>query len=38
VGYGVDDLAVGAPVELVVEPLHTDADGTVRTIWRWKPT
>lgn len=37
-GYGVDDLAVGAPVELVVEPLHIDADGTVRTIWRWKPT
>ncbi|HET6665190.1 MAG TPA: OB-fold domain-containing protein [Acidimicrobiales bacterium] len=37
-GYGVDDLTVGAPVELVVEPLHTDADGTVRTIWRWKPT
>jgi hypothetical protein len=36
-GYGVDDLTVGAPVELVVEPLHTDGDGTVRTIWRWKP-
>jgi uncharacterized protein len=36
-GYGVDDLTVGAPVELVVEPLHTDEDGTVRTIWRWKP-
>jgi len=36
-GYGVDDLTVGAPVELVVEPLHTDDDGTVRTIWRWKP-
>jgi hypothetical protein len=37
-GYGVDDLTVGAPVVLVVEPLHTDDDGTVRTIWRWKPT
>ena len=36
-GYGVDDLAVGAPVELVVEPLYTDDDGTPRTIWRWKP-
>lgn len=36
-GYGVDDLTVGAPVELVVEPLYTDDDGTERTIWRWKP-
>lgn len=36
-GYGVDDLSVGAPVELVVEPLYTDDDGTARTIWRWKP-
>ena len=26
-GYGVDDLTVGAPVELVVEPLYTDDDG-----------
>jgi uncharacterized protein len=37
-GYGVDDLAVGAPVELVVETLYTDGDGVDRTIWRWKPT
>jgi hypothetical protein len=36
-GYGVDDLSVGAPVELVVEPLYADDDGTARTIWRWKP-
>jgi uncharacterized OB-fold protein len=36
-GYGVDDLAVGAPVELVVEQLYTDDEGTPRTIWRWKP-
>jgi uncharacterized OB-fold protein len=36
-GYGVDDLTVGAPVELVVEPLYTADDGTVRTVWRWKP-
>jgi uncharacterized OB-fold protein len=36
-GYGVADLTVGAPVELVVEPLYTDDDGTDRTIWRWKP-
>jgi uncharacterized OB-fold protein len=31
-GYGVDDLKVGAEVELVVEPL----DGEL-LIWRWKP-
>jgi uncharacterized OB-fold protein len=37
-GYGVDDLTVGAPVELVVETLYTDDDGVDRTIWRWKPT
>ena len=35
-GYGVADLSVGAEVELVVEPLYTDADGE-KTIWRWKP-
>lgn len=35
-GYGVADLRVGAPVELVVEPLYTDETGT-RTVWRWKP-
>jgi uncharacterized protein len=35
-GYGVADLTVGSPVELVVEPLYTDEVG-VRTIWRWKP-
>jgi hypothetical protein len=36
-GYGVDDLTVGAPVELVVEPLHVDDEGATRSIWRWKP-
>ena len=36
-GYGVDDLVVGAEVELVVEPLYTEDDGTVRTTWRWRP-
>jgi uncharacterized protein len=36
-GYGVDDLTVGAPVELVVETLYTDDEGVERTIWRWKP-
>ncbi|HUR15454.1 MAG TPA: OB-fold domain-containing protein [Mycobacteriales bacterium] len=35
-GFGVRDLAVGTEVELVVEPLYTDASGE-RTIWRWKP-
>lgn len=35
-GYGVADLKVGSPVELVVEPLYIDEVG-VRTIWRWKP-
>lgn len=35
-GYGVGDVRVGSEVELVVEPLYTDDDGT-RTIWRWKP-
>jgi len=36
-GYGVEDLAVGAEVELVVEPLYTDDDGVERTTWRWRP-
>lgn len=35
-GYGVADLSVGTPVELVVEPLYTDESGE-RTIWRWRP-
>jgi acetyl-CoA acetyltransferase/uncharacterized OB-fold protein len=32
-GYGVDDLRIGTPVELVVESLD---DST--SMWRWKPT
>jgi uncharacterized OB-fold protein len=36
-GYGVDDLTVGVSVELVVEPLYTDDEGTIRTLWRWRP-
>jgi hypothetical protein len=36
-GYGIDDLHLGAPVEVVVEPLYTDDDGIARTVWRWKP-
>lgn len=37
-GYGTDDLSIGAPVELVVEPLYTDADtDTTYLTWRWRP-
>ncbi len=35
-GYGVEDLSVGATVELVVEPLY-EADGVDHLIYRWKP-
>ncbi len=35
-GYGVDDLTVGAEVELVVEPLY-EIDGVSHLIYRWKP-
>lgn len=35
-GYGVDDLTVGASVELVVETLFED-DEHEYTIWKWKP-
>ena len=35
-GYGVQDVTVGSPVELVVEPVYSDGEGE-RTIWRWKP-
>jgi hypothetical protein len=35
-GYGVGDLAIGAPVELVVEPLDED-DDSVTLVWRWRP-
>jgi hypothetical protein len=36
-GVGVDDLRVGAPVELVVEPLY-EVDGVAHLVWRWRPT
>ncbi len=36
-GYSVDDLSVGAPVELVIEPLY-EIDGVQHLTWRWKPT
>ena len=35
-GYGVDDLKVGASVELVVEPLY-EIDGVEHLMYRWKP-
>ena len=35
-GYGCDDLAIGAPVELVVEPLY-EAGGTTYLTWKWRP-
>ena len=35
-GYSVDDLSVGATVELVIEPLYA-ADGVDHLIYRWKP-
>lgn len=36
-GYTVADLDVGTEVELVLETLYTDAEGTPRTIYRWSP-
>ncbi len=35
-GYGVDDLSVGAEVELVLEPLY-EIDGVDHLIYRWRP-
>ncbi len=35
-GYGVDDLAVGMPVELVVEQLYVDGDRE-HVVWKWRP-
>ena len=35
-GFGVDDLSVGATVELVIEPLY-EIDGIEHLIYRWKP-
>jgi uncharacterized protein len=35
-GFGVGDLAIGAEVELVVEPLY-ELDGVEHLIYRWKP-
>ena len=35
-GYGVNDVKVGSPVELVVETLFED-DEHEYTVWKWKP-
>jgi uncharacterized OB-fold protein len=35
-GVTVEDVRVGTPVELVVEPLH-EIDGVEQLIYRWKP-
>lgn len=35
-GYGVANLSVGSPVELVVEPLY-EIDGVPHLIYRWRP-
>lgn len=35
-GVTVEDLEVGMPVELVVEPLYS-LDGVEHLIWRWRP-
>ena len=35
-GFSVDDLSVGATVELVIEPLY-ELDGVEHLIYRWKP-
>lgn len=35
-GIGVDDLAIGVEVELVIDTLFVD-DGAERTVWKWRP-
>ncbi len=35
-GVGVEDLKVGMPVELVLEPLH-ETDDEIRVTWKWRP-
>jgi hypothetical protein len=35
-GFGLEDLTIGAPVELVVEPLYEDGE-TTYTTWKWRP-
>ncbi len=35
-GFGHDDLTVGSPVELVLEPLEV-RDGIEYVVWKWSP-
>lgn len=35
-GYTVADLSIGAPVELVVEPMY-ERDGADVMVWKWRP-
>jgi uncharacterized protein len=35
-GFTTDDLSIGMPVELVVEPLYEDQD-TTYLVWKWRP-
>ena len=35
-GITAADLAVGMPVELVLEPLH-ETDSEIRVTWKWRP-
>lgn len=35
-GWTVDDLSIGQPVELVVEPLYEDDDHEYM-VWKWRP-
>jgi uncharacterized OB-fold protein len=35
-GVGVDDLAVGMQVELVLDPLYEE-DGVEVVVWKWRP-
>jgi uncharacterized OB-fold protein len=35
-GLTVDDLKVGMPMELVLEPLH-ETDNDIKVTWKWQP-
>ena len=36
-GFGVTDVKVGSPVDLVLETIYSDESGD-RTMWKWLPT
>jgi uncharacterized OB-fold protein len=35
-GVTVEDLKVGMPMELVLEPLH-ETDEDIKVTWKWRP-